>query len=105
MCFSRSATGYNLFSVGCQLGTLYHVRSITLIPVGAREPIIFAKNGQSHKRAPAIVLSCGASKLNTETGSPARPTIIVEKLTVKLDAQQLMGDRSDMILPGFFREL
>ena len=28
----------------------------TLIPVGAREPIIFAKNGQSHKRAPAIVL-------------------------------------------------
>jgi hypothetical protein len=28
--------------------------------------------------------------LNTETGSPARPTIIVEKLTVKLDAQQLM---------------
>ena len=35
-------------------------------------------------------LSCGASKLNTETGSPARPTIIVEKLTVKLDAQQLM---------------
>jgi len=35
-------------------------------------------------------LSCYASKLNTETGSPARPTIIVEKLTVKLDAQQLM---------------
>ncbi len=34
-------------------------------------------------------LSCGASKLNAETGSPARPTIIVEKLTVKLDAQQL----------------
>ncbi|WP_445172397.1 hypothetical protein, partial [Microcoleus sp.] len=32
---------------------------------------------------------CYASKLNTETGSPARPTIIVEKLTVKLDAQQL----------------
>ncbi|MEG4171805.1 MULTISPECIES: hypothetical protein, partial [unclassified Microcoleus] len=27
--------------------------------------------------------------MNTETGSPARPTIIVEKLTVKLDAQQL----------------
>jgi hypothetical protein len=23
----------------------------TLIPVGAREPMIFAKNGQSHKRA------------------------------------------------------
>ncbi len=36
-----------------------------------------------------IVVSCYASKLNTETGSPARPTIIVEKLTVKLDAQQL----------------
>gem|GEM_PF-5804577 len=35
-------------------------------------------------------LTCYASKLNTETGSPARPTIIVEKLTVKLDAQQLM---------------
>ena len=35
---------------------LYHVRSITLIPVGAGSPIIFAKNGQSHKRAPAIVL-------------------------------------------------
>jgi len=36
-----------------------------------------------------VVISCYASKLNTETGSPARPTIIVEKLTVKLDAQQL----------------
>jgi len=36
------------------------------------------------------IISCGASKLNTETGSPARPTIIVEKLTVKLDAQQLI---------------
>jgi hypothetical protein len=34
-------------------------------------------------------VSCGASKLNAETGSPAGPTIIVEKLTVKLDAQQL----------------
>ena len=35
---------------------------------------------------------CGlayASKLNAETGSPARPTRVVEKLTVKLDAQQL----------------
>jgi hypothetical protein len=30
-------------------------------------------------------------KLNTETGSPASPTIIVEKLTVKLDAQQLIA--------------
>ena len=38
---------------------------------------------------PKFSVSCGASKLNTETGSPARPTIIVEKLTVKLDAQQL----------------
>jgi hypothetical protein len=28
--------------------------------------------------------------LNKETGSPARSTRIVEKLTVKLDAQQLM---------------
>ena len=36
-----------------------------------------------------IVVSCYATKLNTETGSPARPTIIVKKLTVKLDAQQL----------------
>ena len=36
-----------------------------------------------------IVVSCYASKLNTETGSPARPTRILEKLTVKLDAQQL----------------
>jgi hypothetical protein len=35
------------------------------------------------------VLSFYASKLNAETGYPARPTIIVEKLTVKLDAQQL----------------
>ena len=35
------------------------------------------------------LLSCYASKLNTETSSPARPTVIVEKLTVKLDAQQL----------------
>ena len=34
----------------------YHVRSITLIPVGAGSPIIFAKNGQSQKPAPAIVL-------------------------------------------------
>ena len=39
---------------------------------------------------PLEMLSCGASKLNTETGSPARPTIIVEKWTVKLDAQQLI---------------
>ena len=38
-------------------------------------------------------LSCYASKLNTETGSPARPTIIVEKLTVKLDAQQLSSNQ------------
>ena len=30
--------------------------------------------------------------MNTETGSPARPTIIVEKWTVKLDAQQLTFD-------------
>ena len=36
-------------------------------------------------------ISCYASKLNTKTGSPARPTIIVEKLTVKLDAQQLIA--------------
>jgi hypothetical protein len=42
-------------------------------------------------------IGCGASKLNTETGSPARSTQdarstrIVEKLTVKLDAQQLMS--------------
>jgi len=36
------------------------------------------------------MISCGASKLNTETGSPARPTIIVEKLIVTLDAQQLI---------------
>ncbi len=35
---------------------LYHVRSITLIQVGARVTKILAKNGQSHKRAPAIVL-------------------------------------------------
>ena len=34
-------------------------------------------------------ISCYASKLNAETGSPARPTRIVENLTVKLDAQQL----------------
>ena len=36
-----------------------------------------------------LLVSCYPSKLNTETGSPARPTRIVEKLTVKLDAQQL----------------
>jgi hypothetical protein len=30
--------------------------------------------------------------LNKETGSPARPTRFVEKLTVKLDAQQLIPD-------------
>jgi hypothetical protein len=36
-----------------------------------------------------IVVSCYASNLNAETGSAARPTIIVEKLTVKLDAQQV----------------
>ena len=34
----------------------YHVGSITLIPVGAGSPIIFAKNAQSKKPAPAIVL-------------------------------------------------
>ena len=39
--------------------------------------------------ATGIDISCYESKLNTETGSPARPTIILEKLTVKLDAQQL----------------
>jgi len=37
------------------------------------------------------LLSCGASKLNKDTGSPARSTRIVEKLTVKLEAQQLMN--------------
>jgi len=36
------------------------------------------------------MISRGASKLNAETGCPARPTRIVEKLTVKLDAQRLM---------------
>ena len=30
------------------------MRSITLIPVGAGSPIIFAKNGQSQKTAPAM---------------------------------------------------
>ncbi len=40
-----------------KLNQWFHVPSITLIPVGAREPIIFAKNGQSQKPAPAIVLS------------------------------------------------
>jgi hypothetical protein len=39
-----------------KLNQWYHVRSITLIPVGAREPIIFATNRQSQKPAPAIVL-------------------------------------------------
>ncbi|WP_333306403.1 hypothetical protein [Microcoleus sp. K4-C2] len=50
----------------------------------------------------SLNLSCYASKFNKETRSPARsrqdarPTRIVEKLTVKLDAQQLMtGDRAD----------
>ena len=43
-----------LIPASCQLS--YHVRSITLIRVGAGSPIIFAKNGQSHKPAPAIVL-------------------------------------------------
>jgi hypothetical protein len=38
------------------------------------------------KVLPPAVLSCYASKLNAETGSPARPTRSVEKLTVKLDA-------------------
>jgi len=38
-------------------------------------------------------ISCYASKLNKETGSPARSTRIVEKLTVKLDAQQLSPTR------------
>jgi hypothetical protein len=33
----------------------------------------------------AQLVSCGASKVNTETGSPARPTIIVEKLTIKAE--------------------
>jgi len=35
--------------------------------------------------------------LNTETGSPARPTRIVEKLTVKLDAQQLTRSKLERI--------
>jgi hypothetical protein len=46
------------------------------------------------------VLSCGASKFNTETGSPVRPTIIVEKLTVKLDAQQLTTNSVAQIVSG-----
>jgi hypothetical protein len=36
-------------------------------------------------------------KLNTETGSPAGPTIIVEKLTVLLDAQQLIVRASRIV--------
>jgi hypothetical protein len=60
------------------------------------------KNAQKNRRSAVerfmtkkvIAISCYASKLNTETGSPARPTIIVEKLTIKLDAQQLSSPRS-----------
>ncbi|WP_445247353.1 hypothetical protein [Microcoleus sp. OTE_8_concoct_300] len=33
--------------------------------------------------------------MNIEMGSPARPTRIVEKLTVKLDAQQLKAIEID----------
>ncbi|MEG4634313.1 hypothetical protein QUB56_32930 [Microcoleus sp. AR_TQ3_B6] len=40
------------------------------------------------------VLSCYAFKLNAKTGSGAPSTIIVEKLTVKLDAQQLSSVRA-----------
>jgi len=40
-----------------KLNQWFHLRWITLIPVGAGSPIIFAKNGQSQKPAPAIVLS------------------------------------------------
>jgi len=39
-----------------------------------------------------ISISCYAFKLHPETGSPARSTIIVDKLTVKLDVQQLSND-------------
>jgi hypothetical protein len=39
-----------------KLNQWFHLRWITLIPVGAGSPIIFAKNGQSQKPAPAIVL-------------------------------------------------
>ena len=50
-----------------------------------------------------LILGCGASKLNTETGSPARPTKIVEKLTVQLDAQQLIPKKNRFLQKtGFF---
>jgi hypothetical protein len=39
-----------------KLNQWFHLRWITLIPVGAGSPIIFAKNRQSQKPAPAIVL-------------------------------------------------
>ena len=49
----------------------------------------------NHSNATGIdIISCYASKLTAETGSPARPTIIVEKLTVKLDAEQLIKSGS-----------
>ena len=46
-------------------------------------------------------ISCYASKLNTETGSPARPTRLVKKLTVKLDAQQLNARRENKKLDNY----
>jgi hypothetical protein len=47
------------------------------------------------------LISCYASKLNTEMGSPARPPIIVEKLTVTLDAQQLTEQYSPIFPESF----
>jgi hypothetical protein len=53
--------------------------------IGLKPSIIL----KSIRRLRQAELGCYASKLNTETGSPARPPIIVEKLTVKLDSQPL----------------
>ncbi|MGB3265550.1 MAG: hypothetical protein WBA89_16520 [Microcoleus sp.] len=42
------------------------------------------------------LISC-YSKLNTETGSSAHPTIIVEKFTVKLDAKQTIAQKMQFL--------
>jgi hypothetical protein len=51
----------------------------------------YPSTNDRHQILMELCISCGASKFNTETGSPARPTRIIEKLTVKLDVQQLIG--------------
>jgi hypothetical protein len=76
---------------------LYHVRSITLIPVGAGSQVIFAKNGQSHKPAPTYVLwaiHCAVALSVTALVIKASTSVAAEKveafITIAIIAKQTL---------------